>query len=74
MKCCYDLKYIINHYHAMKSKTAQKQFIYLTLHVIACMYCLDTQYNVLPFCITELKYITLHEIQGQTFCLILLKK
>jgi len=26
------------------------------------MYCLDTQYNVLPFCITELKYVTFHEI------------
>jgi len=23
----YDLKYIINHYHAMKPKTAHKQFI-----------------------------------------------
>lgn len=32
----YDLKYIINHYLAMKSKTAQKQFIYLTPHVTAC--------------------------------------
>ena len=31
----YDLKYIINHYPAMKSKTAQKQFIYLTPHVTA---------------------------------------
>jgi len=32
----YDLKDIINHYHAVKSKTAQKQFIYLTPHVTAC--------------------------------------
>jgi hypothetical protein len=32
----YDLKDIINHYHAMKSKIAQKQFIYFTPHVIVC--------------------------------------
>lgn len=32
----YDLKDIINHYHAMKSKTARKQSIYLIPHVIAC--------------------------------------